>query len=96
MLTPGLETGLLAGITRRKVIEECRASGIHVSETALRPADVRGADEAFLTSTLREVLPVVRVDDTVLGTGRPGVLTQKVREAYRAHVRKRIESVLHA
>ena len=96
VLTPGLEAGLLAGITRSKVIEECRAAGIDVSETALRPADVRGADEAFLTSTLREVLPVVRVDDTVLGTGRPGVLTLKVREAYRAHVRKRIQSALRA
>ncbi|MBW2262047.1 MAG: aminotransferase class IV [Deltaproteobacteria bacterium] len=92
VLTPGLEAGILAGITRGKVIEECRAAGIEVLETELTPADVKGADEAFLTSTLREVLPVVRVDDAILGDGKPGALCLRVREAYRAHVRKQIEA----
>jgi len=92
VLTPGLETGILAGITRSKVIEECRAAGIEVVETALTPDQVKDADEAFLTSTLREVLPVIRVDDAVLGDGRPGVLSRRVREAYRAHVRRQIEA----
>ncbi len=92
VLTPGLEAGILAGITRRKVIEECRAAGIEVLETEMRPADVKGADEAFLTSTLREVLPVVRVDDVLLGDGTPGALSLKVREAYRAHVRRQVDA----
>ena len=86
ILTPGLRTGILAGITRAKVIEECRALGLEVVETDVRPDDVRDADEAFLTSTLREVLPVVRVDEVRIGDGRPGELSLRVREAYRAHV----------
>jgi branched-chain amino acid aminotransferase len=92
VLTPGLEAGILAGITRSKVIAECRAAGIEVVETALTPDQVKSADEAFLTSTLREVLPVIRVDETLLGDGRPGALTLKVREAYLAHVKRQVEA----
>jgi branched-chain amino acid aminotransferase len=96
VLTPQLETGILAGITRSKVIQECAAAGIEVIETVLTPDDVKAADEAFLTSTLREVLPVVRIDDTVLGDGTPGGLCLKVRDAYRAHVSKQVEAGLRA
>lgn len=85
--TPGLDVGILAGITRGKVIEGCRSMGLEVLETTLTPEDVKGAEEAFLTSTLRDVLPVVRVDETVLGDGRPGRLTRRIREAYLEHVR---------
>lgn len=96
VLTPGLEAGILAGITRGKVIAECRAAGIEVQETELRPDDVKNADEAFLTSTLREVLPVVRVDDVILSDGGPGALSLRVREAYRDHVRRQVEAGLRA
>ena len=76
--TPGLDVGLLDGITRAKVLAECRSNGIPVRETRLTPDDLRGADEAFITSATRWVLPVTRVDDAVLGDGRPGPVTRKL------------------
>jgi len=76
--TPGLDVGILDGITRAKVLAECRAHGIPVSETRFTPDDLRGADEAFITSATRWVLPVTRVDDAVLGEGRPGPVTRKL------------------
>jgi len=88
--TPALSAGILAGITRSIVIEEARRASIGVRESLLGHGDLLGADEAFLTSTLRDVLPVVRVDDTILGAGSPGPVTLRVREAYLAHVRGRI------
>lgn len=89
--TPGLGTGLLAGITRRIVIDECRQLGLEAAEKDLEPIDLHRAEEAFLTSTLRDVLPVVRVDGTTIGNGQPGPVTHKVRAAYLAHVERRIE-----
>lgn len=76
--TPGLEVGILAGITRAQVLELCRADGIPHREVRLSPDDLRAADEAFITSATRLVLPVTRVDDVVLGDGRPGPITRRL------------------
>jgi branched-chain amino acid aminotransferase len=82
-LTPPLDAGLLAGITREFVFEVAQQLGIPVRETVLKDADLLGADEAFLTSTTRELLPIVRVDDRPIGAGVPGPLTRRLLEAYR-------------
>ena len=81
--TPGLEAGLLAGITRAFVLEIGAELGYRVEETLLRDADLFGADEVFLTSTTKEIVPIVRVDDSVIGTGRPGPITQALLDEYR-------------
>jgi branched-chain amino acid aminotransferase len=86
--TPSLGTGILPGITRGIVIELCRRMGLPVEETDLFPANLKAAGEAFLTSTLREVLPVVRVDDTPVGDGAVGRLTTRIRKRYHEHVRR--------
>lgn len=86
-LTPPLEAGLLAGITREFVFEVGRASGVPVVETTLRDAEVLGADEAFLTGTTREITPVVRIDDHAIGSGRPGAVTRKLLETFRVMAR---------
>ena len=52
-------------------------------EQVLRDADLLGADEAFLTSTTREIVPIVKVDDSVVGSGRPGAVTRGLLAAYR-------------
>ena len=83
-LTPPLECGLLPGITREYVIELARDLGFDVREQVLRDDDLFDADEAFLTSTTREVLPIVGVDERVIGTGKPGRVTQKLLSAFRA------------
>ena len=53
-----------------------------VEEATLMPADLETADEVFITSTTREISPVVRIDDRVIGSGRPGELTLRLWDAY--------------
>jgi branched-chain amino acid aminotransferase len=57
--------------------------GIPAEEVSLRPEDLEAADEVFLTSTVREILPVVRLGDRTVGSGRPGPLTARLHEAFR-------------
>src|SRR6478752_897243 len=82
-LTPPLDAGLLAGITREYLFEVGRDTGIAVREQTLRDADLLGAGEAFLTSTTRELVPIVQVDDRTVGFGAPGPVTRALLDAYR-------------
>jgi len=86
-LTPPLESGLLPGITREYLLEIGPEAGIPVREQVLRDPDLFGADECFLTSTTREIVPIVRVDDRIIGTGKPGPVTQRLLEALRQKAR---------
>lgn len=85
-LTPPLSAGLLPGITRECVFEIGSHAGVPVREATLRDADLFGAEEAFLTGTTREIMPIVRVDDRQIGTGRPGPVTQKLHAEFRRRV----------
>ncbi|HSP92640.1 MAG TPA: aminotransferase class IV [Vicinamibacterales bacterium] len=85
--TPALDAGLLAGITREFVEEVAVEAGIPVVDGALRDEDLFGADEAFLTSTSKEIVPIVRVDDRVIGSGAPGAVTLRLLDAYRVKAR---------
>jgi branched-chain amino acid aminotransferase len=82
-LTPPLEAGLLEGVTRGFLFELGKDIGVSVREQTLRPDDLYAADEAFITSTTRELSPVVQVDDRKVGSGRPGPITQKLLDAFR-------------
>ena len=82
-LTPPIDAGLLAGITREFLFEVGADAGIPVREAVLRDADLLGADESFLTSTTREVVPIVQVDDKTIGAGTPGPITRALLEGYR-------------
>jgi branched-chain amino acid aminotransferase len=82
--TPPVEAGLLAGITRAFVLELAASLGVHTREETLYEEDLASADEAFLTSSTREIVPVVAVDSLEIGDGVPGKLTQKLMEAFRA------------
>mgnify|MGYP003546856892 CR=1 FL=1 len=84
LLTPPLEAGILAGITRQTVLDLAARTGLSVHELPLHPHDLYQAAEVFITSSVREVVPVVRVDDVVIANGRPGPITQRVLAAYRA------------
>jgi branched-chain amino acid aminotransferase len=83
VLTPPIDAGLLAGITREFVFEVGAGAGIPVREQVLLDADLFGADEAFLTSTTRELVPITRVDDRAIADGRPGPITRALLAAYR-------------
>jgi branched-chain amino acid aminotransferase len=82
-LTPPLDSGLLPGITRELLFEVGRGAGIEVRESALRDQDLLGANEAFLTSTTREVVPITRIDDHTIGSGRPGPVTAALLAGFR-------------
>lgn len=82
-LTPPLAAGLLPGITREFLFEVGRDLGIPVLESTLKDSDLFGADEAFLTSTTREIVPIVQVDETRIGAGVPGAVTLALLAGFR-------------
>ena len=87
LLTPPLSAGALYGITRRVVMEMAEESGLTVGEPSLTRYDLFNADECFLTGTGAELVPVVKIDGRVIGTGKPGPVTQKLVAQYRALTR---------
>jgi branched-chain amino acid aminotransferase len=83
--TPPLDAGILAGITRELVLRLARERGVEVHEAPLLPEELRSADEAFVTSSVREVMPIARIDGQPLGAGRPGPVTLALRQALREY-----------
>jgi branched-chain amino acid aminotransferase len=86
-LTPASEAGLLEGVTRAFLFEVGADVGVDVRSETLRPADLETAEEAFISSTTRELSPVTRIDDRIIGDGRPGAVTMKLLEGYRRRAR---------
>lgn len=84
--TPHLRTGILPGITRQTVCELAASIGAPVSETSIVPEQLRAADEVFLTSSVRGIMPVTRLDGALVGDGTAGPLTRRLHQAYVAYV----------
>jgi len=84
LFTPPLSAGALYGITRQVVIELAKKSGLNVSEPNLTRYDLFNADEFFVTGTGAELVPVVKVDGRVIGTGKPGAITKQLVSQFRA------------
>jgi branched-chain amino acid aminotransferase len=82
--TPPLAAGILEGVTRGVVLRLARQAGVTAEEVPLRPEDLEGADELFITSTVREIVPVTRLGGRPVGTGRPGATTSALHRAFRA------------
>jgi branched-chain amino acid aminotransferase len=82
-LTPPIDAGLLPGITREFLFDVGRDVGVTVREAVLRDDDLFSADESFLTSTTREIVPIVQVDDRTIGAGRPGPVTRALLGGFR-------------
>ena len=83
VLTPPLHAGLLAGLTREFVLELCADAGMDAAEVTLDDHAVLHADEVFLTSTTREIVPITRVDGHIIANGRPGPITRQLLARYR-------------
>lgn len=83
LVTPPEEAGILVGITREHLLEAAAELGIPVRFEAITPADVIAADEVFLSSSIREVMPVVTADGRPIGVGRPGPVTRRLHAAFR-------------
>ena len=84
LLTPPLYAGALYGITRGTVMELAEAGGIKVAEQNLTRYDLFNADECFLTGTGAEIMPVIKIDGRVIGSGQPGPLTSRLVGEYHA------------
>ena len=82
--TPPLAAGILEGTTRRRVLALCAEHGIEAHERTLLPADLTGADEVFLSSSVRGILPVTAVDGKLIGSGRAGRFTHQMRAWFEA------------
>ena len=82
--TPPLAAGILEGVTRGIVIALARGSGIEVREAPLRPEAMAAADELFITSTAREILPVTSLDEKAVGSGQVGEITTRLHRLFRA------------
>ncbi|ADL13788.1 branched-chain-amino-acid transaminase [Acetohalobium arabaticum] len=76
--TPPLSAGILAGITRKTVMETADRLGITVKEEDLTRHNFYTADEAFATVTSVEIIPIVKMDGRLIGTGRPGAVTERL------------------
>lgn len=86
--TPKPENGLLPGITRDIVLELSTSLGVKYQETDIRFEDLMEADEAFLTNSLIEVMPLTEVNEVKIGSGNPGEVTRRLMAAYQALVRQ--------
>jgi len=89
--TPPAVVGILDGITRAKVIELCRDNRLPFQERRFSPDELRGADEAFITSATRGVLPVTTVDEKPVGGGTPGPITQRLMGLYDQLARRGVD-----
>jgi 4-amino-4-deoxychorismate lyase len=88
LYTPALELGILAGVTRTVLVESAARLGFDIEEGAFPLEQLAGADEAFTSSSVREVMPAVRLDGAPVGSGEPG-------EAARAFQAALREAALH-
>lgn len=77
--------GVLAGVTRRFLIGLAEEAGIEVREEFVHESEIATLDEAFFTTSVRGVLPVVGVGDATIGDGRPGAVTRRLMESYAEH-----------
>ncbi len=89
LITPSLSSGALGGITRDSIMTIARDLGYEVEEAQLLRHDLYLADEAFLTGTAAEVVPIRSVDDRVIGD--PGEMTRNLQETYFSAVRGRVD-----
>jgi branched-chain amino acid aminotransferase len=92
LLTPPLDTPVLPGITRATVIELAAEQRIPAREEPLMLDDLLEADELFLTNSMMELMPVVRIERTAIGTEKPGELTLRLAEAYARRVQRECSS----
>jgi len=88
LATPHLRTGLLPGITRQAVCGLADALGSPVDETTVTPDQLHAAEEVFLTSSIRGIMPVTELDGVRVGEGCAGPITRRLHQAYLAYIER--------
>ncbi len=84
LTTPRIEAGILRGTTRNRVLALCEEAGIEAVEVRVTPEDLARADEVFVSSSVRGILPITAVDGTPVGTGTIGPITRRIYELFEA------------
>jgi len=85
VLTPQLSPGILAGITREVILKIAEANHMPCHEQAISIDDLKKADEIWIASSIREIVPVVALDDQTIGGGKPGPVWQTVNRLFQAY-----------
>jgi len=85
---------ILLGITRATVLEIAQGRGLEVTYQPLQRNQLSDIPEAFITSSSRGIVPVVKIDDVTIGQGRPGPITKDLMSAYEAYVTEKAEPIL--
>lgn len=88
LLTPPESLGILVGITRGRVLKLAAALGIQAEEAMLSADELAQVDELFVCSSVREIVPLVRIDGAMVGNGRPGATTRRLIAAFRKLTRE--------
>lgn len=88
LITPPISDGALPGVTRGAVLDFARESGVEAAESSFELGELLGAEEAFLTSAVMGVMPLISVDARTIGTGQPGPVTHRLRRLYEATARQ--------
>lgn len=88
LITPSIESGILPGVTRKVVIEIAHKIEFEVEERRILPEELYSADEAFITNSLMEVMPLVEVDKKPVRDGLPGKITSTIHKEYKEAVKK--------
>ncbi|MCR4392741.1 MAG: aminotransferase class IV [Dehalococcoidales bacterium] len=95
LVTPAVGGGILPGVTREAILEICSREGIRAIEREVTLCKLISADEVFLTNSMIEIMPVIRVDENTIGRGVPGQITEKLMRLYRELVTAEINSARH-
>lgn len=90
LITPSLKSGILPGITRGVILKLAPRLGLNAKEKAVGPEELYAADEIFLTNSLMEIMPVVKVGNRIIGTGRPGIVTHRIHREYKKVIGMRL------
>jgi branched-chain amino acid aminotransferase len=88
--TPALGSGLLPGVTRQVVLESAGSLSLPCAETQIPAAELRSAEEIFITNSMLEIMPVTRLDESPVGSGQPGNLTVRLIQAYRGLLKREL------
>jgi len=94
LITPPLDTPVLPGVTRAKIIEIAKANDVVVSEEEIIIERLLAATEVFLTGSVLQVMPVTAIEKHIVGKGTPGELTKRMADWYQAEIER--ESAGHA
>lgn len=86
LVTRALSPAILPGITRESVLQLLSPRGLHVEERSFTVTEAKAAAECFTSSAGAIIAPVVKLDDTPIGTGQPGPITRAVQKAYYEHI----------